>query len=880
MDNKYENSKRPDERLQKRDENSKRPDERLQKRDENSNRPDESLKEGDGYTRKTDFLAEQRSRQHIPLEKLIQPSEANQTAHEKSNSAPNKTSVPSEKPLQDALFQVPNDMGDRGQTFDSGQKKPSTSPISTSIAITQNDDPWASDLDDRLGANDEAKAFARLAVAKDFTPPLAIGLFGNWGSGKSFFMRLIYQHIERLSQGKPIAQAPESGSEAFHTDVVQIRFNAWHYAETNLWASLVSHLFIELDRWYTKHNPEVRDPLLEHLSTSRMLTLDAAQELVRRRREQRAASEQLFRAREELEETQANTASSPFVYLTAIRKVFGAKNPSDKIKKAKDEFHDAAEVLGRNAFSESCKGFQDISNALYSEAGRAKLLAGGYKAQLLSWKNVGAFIVITLSLPWVATEGMALLKAQLPFLENVRESFLLASVLVAGVTTRLRFVWDKVSEALKQLEAGKKALDESIESELAEQVEKFQVAHEKLARMNACVDEAKALVQVTSEQLALANHDFSQGTGAGRLKKFVRARATDGTYAQHLGLIATVRKDFEELAFNVAEAGSLKESVEAEREAFAAKMKEFLLENKTLLDDEDIAKLEATAEQPLTDVQSFKRIVLYIDDLDRCPPDKVVEVLQAVHLLLTFPLFVVMVAVDVRWVRQALLQHYPNLMGETGERQTASVSDYLEKIFQIPYWMRPMDRASSAQFLNGRLDRTKIPKSVKSTGSVLADSGGVNVPGVEDVTAQALNITPGETDTLQKLAPFIGSSPRRALRFLNVYRLIKASLKTDDFKALEGGEYKALLTLLAIAMGTPICFSEVLTSLAKKSGSCAMSDIKSLIPYMDRDDFLFEYERFGEILDVYAGMISKQKGGSKYQVEKYTGIIQRYSFDG
>lgn len=45
-----------------------------------------------------------------------------------------------------------------------------------------------------------------------------------------------------------------------------------------------------------------------------------------------------------------------------------------------------------------------------------------------------------------------------------------------------------------------------------------------------------------------------------------------------------------------------------------------------------------------------ERIVLYIDDLDRCPPKRVVEVLEAVHLLLAFPLFVVVVGVDVRWV--------------------------------------------------------------------------------------------------------------------------------------------------------------------------------------------------------------------------------------
>lgn len=128
-------------------------------------------------------------------------------------------------------------------------------------------------------------------------------------------------------------------------------------------------------------------------------------------------------------------------------------------------------------------------------------------------------------------------------------------------------------------------------------------------------------------------------------------------------------------------------------------MDKFLDDNKSLLDDEDRQKLNAAATHEPVEVQSFKRIALYIDDLDRCPPDKVVEVLQAVHLLLTFPLFVVLVAVDVRWVRKALLQHYPNLMAGAGEQlETASVSDYLEKIFQIPYWMRPMDSASVNSF--------------------------------------------------------------------------------------------------------------------------------------------------------------------------------------
>ena len=55
------------------------------------------------------------------------------------------------------------------------------------------------------------------------------------------------------------------------------------------------------------------------------------------------------------------------------------------------------------------------------------------------------------------------------------------------------------------------------------------------------------------------------------------------------------------------------------------------------------------------------RIVVYIDDLDRCPPDRVVQVLEAVQLLLAVPLFVVVVAVDPRWLLRSLTVHYHEL---------------------------------------------------------------------------------------------------------------------------------------------------------------------------------------------------------------------------
>ncbi|MGQ4390641.1 P-loop NTPase fold protein [Streptomyces sp. SAS_270] len=90
---------------------------------------------------------------------------------------------------------------------------------------------------DELDRTDDAAALAELVTARTATPPLAVGLFGDWGEGKSHFLNLLRQEVETAARpDNPLS----------HTAVRQVQFNAWHYAETDLWASLVAELFAQL----------------------------------------------------------------------------------------------------------------------------------------------------------------------------------------------------------------------------------------------------------------------------------------------------------------------------------------------------------------------------------------------------------------------------------------------------------------------------------------------------------------------------------------------------------------------------------------------------------------------------------------------------------
>ena len=98
--------------------------------------------------------------------------------------------------------------------------------------------------EDLIGIRREVDAFAYLIASKAQRPPLAVGLFGDWGSGKSFFMHAVRERIADI--GRRVADRPQA-EVPFYKQVRQIEFNAWEYVRGTLWASLLDHIFTELD---------------------------------------------------------------------------------------------------------------------------------------------------------------------------------------------------------------------------------------------------------------------------------------------------------------------------------------------------------------------------------------------------------------------------------------------------------------------------------------------------------------------------------------------------------------------------------------------------------------------------------------------------------
>ena len=84
-------------------------------------------------------------------------------------------------------------------------------------------------------------------------------------------------------------------------------------------------------------------------------------------------------------------------------------------------------------------------------------------------------------------------------------------------------------------------------------------------------------------------------------------------------------------------------------------------------------------------------LVILIDDIDRCEPQRLVETLEAIKLFLSVPHVAFVIGADERIVRYAIARRYETRGIEASERQGSNqldlVTDYLEKLIQIPYYL-------------------------------------------------------------------------------------------------------------------------------------------------------------------------------------------------
>jgi len=733
---------------------------------------------------------------------------------------------------------------------------------------------------DSLKAKDQAEVFASLLIAEEVPLPYAIGLLGDWGVGKTFFMRLMQENVEFVAGRGVDSDTPGSVSRA-----AQIEFNAWHYVDSDLWASLASHIFDRLAKELS--SSEKQDAILKARRLLRR-TIHSSQ------REQQGAEAAIGEAKaarqeaasqlnEREEERRSRAAKSESYRLRrvwrAVKKVGPTLEHEDwpDIGKLVEDSQTVAKRLGVVQAIESVEDVQKalvgLRRVLHRGSGLARAFASDFTGRQAFWSGlaVAAILAVVVYWPWLLTR----LEEELHLREGVISTGL-APLLRIGTAASAAAVW--VSKHVRSITS---AIDylETVQAEIRRPREGLEEPSKDEKKLNTEIEELDAQIateqrkiEEADRQIAAAQAEIQRINAGGLVYDFLEGRVKDSRYLDRLGLISVIRRDFEELK---ALLKSWRELVKESRD-----VGDLDIDNRTM--------------------RPIERIILYIDDLDRCPPKRVVEVLQAVHLLLAFDLFAVVVAVDSRWLERSLNESYNRRTreNESGAQETVhrfSAHNYLEKIFQIPFTLLPMEKGGYQRLVTQMLETPNNPTVRRQFDKIararpkadLEDSSPTNsaieedppqrqrqaseadpaLPnGSDDKRNPAANPKGRETDGEERqrelkaaekrlaatllvehekqfisaLFPFI-DSPRLAKRLVNLYRLIRVSAAThEDSRANDKGDggrlrvgpaaqggsifidkdnggYRAALLLLAINVGEPEAAADFFSSLPRSS---------------------------------------------------------------
>lgn len=93
---------------------------------------------------------------------------------------------------------------------------------------------------------------------------------------------------------------------------------------------------------------------------------------------------------------------------------------------------------------------------------------------------------------------------------------------------------------------------------------------------------------------------------------------------------------------------------------------------------ENVRKFREEFAKMLNEMENLSSLVVIIDDLDRCSPERIIDTLEAVKLFLAVPKTTFIVAVDQRIIEYAVDVKYPKANG------VEISNDYIEKIIQLP----------------------------------------------------------------------------------------------------------------------------------------------------------------------------------------------------
>ena len=200
----------------------------------------------------------------------------------------------------------------------------------------------------------------------------------------------------------------------------------------------------------------------------------------------------------------------------------------------------------------------------------------------------------------------------------------------------------------------------------------------------------------------------------------------------------------------------------------------------------------------LLEKANIKKLVVLIDDLDRCLPDVAINTLEAVRLFMFTGETAFVVAADESMIRYAVKKHFPDVVDENKYNVGIEFSNkYLEKLIQVPFRIPALGEVEACNYIMLLMVGSVLSeentnyKALRSEGiSRIKKPWDVRYFTVSDVQkilkddyAKASNETLIATQIGHLLSHNTDGNPRKIKRFINMLLLRFEIAKNRGFGA-------------------------------------------------------------------------------------------------
>ncbi|MDL2248520.1 KAP family NTPase [Tyzzerella sp. OttesenSCG-928-J15] len=247
----------------------------------------------------------------------------------------------------------------------------------------------------------------------------------------------------------------------------------------------------------------------------------------------------------------------------------------------------------------------------------------------------------------------------------------------------------------------------------------------------------------------------------------------------------------------------------------------------------EFAEFQSSFESLLKESE-IKKLIILIDDLDRCLPKVIIETLEAVRLFMFTKYTAFVIAADEAMIEYAVYNHFPNLRDELKDNYDYS-KRYLEKLIQVPFNIPTLGEVESEMYITLLMIGSKIKdddvefnallvtaidkmKKPWENAGLSGDDLRVSLKAKYDTVYDEISVANQISDIL---AQNTQGNPRKIKRFLNMLLLRKQIADARGFG--EAVLIPILAKLMLAEYYFPNQYKEIAT-LTDDNGKCPLLD--------------------------------------------------------